>query len=30
VYQIPWNVGHASSNFGYQPQMTVSFTGVIK
>tara|TARA_X000001382_G_scaffold129882_1_gene123049 strand:- start:517 stop:1185 length:669 start_codon:yes stop_codon:yes gene_type:complete len=30
VYQIPWNVGHASSNFGYQPQMTVSFTGVVK
>ena len=30
VYQIPWNVGHASSNFGYKPQMTVSFTGVVK
>lgn len=30
VYQIPWNVGHASSNFGYHPQMTVSFTGVVK
>tara|TARA_A100001015_G_C14886499_1_gene670653 strand:+ start:82 stop:753 length:672 start_codon:yes stop_codon:yes gene_type:complete len=29
VYQIPWGVGHASSNFGYKPQMTVSFTGVV-
>ena len=29
VYQIPWGAGHASSNFGYTPQMTVSFTGVI-
>jgi len=29
VYQIPFGVGHASSNFGYAPQYTVSFTGVI-
>ena len=29
VYQIPFGVGHASSNFGYNPQYTVSFTGII-
>ena len=29
VYHIPFGVGHASSNFGYVPQYTVSFTGVI-
>ena len=29
VYHIPFGVGHASSNFGYAPQYTVSFTGVI-
>ena len=30
VYQIPFGVGHASGNFGYTPQYTVSFTAVIK
>ena len=29
VYQIPFGVGHASGNFGYKPQYTVSFTAVI-
>ena len=29
VHQIPFGLGHASSNFGYAPQYTVSFTGVI-
>ena len=29
VYQIPFGVGHASGNFGYTPQYTVSFTAVI-
>ena len=29
VYQIPFGIGHASSNFGYTPQYTVSFTGII-
>jgi len=29
VHQIPFGLGHASSNFGYVPQYTVSFTGVI-
>lgn len=29
VHQIPFGLGHASSNFGYTPQYTVSFTGVI-
>lgn len=29
VYHIPWGHGHASSNFGYCPQYTVSFTGVV-
>tara|TARA_A100000172_G_scaffold35557_1_gene21622 strand:+ start:260 stop:937 length:678 start_codon:yes stop_codon:yes gene_type:complete len=29
VYHIPWGHGHASSNFGYCPQFTVSFTGLI-
>jgi len=29
VYQIPFGLGHASSNFGYTPQYTVSFTGII-
>lgn len=29
VYHIPWGYGHASSNFGYCPQYTVSFTGLI-
>jgi hypothetical protein len=29
VYDIPFGVGHASSNFGYSPQYTVSFTGQI-
>lgn len=28
VYHIPWGHGHASSNFGYCPQYTVSFTGL--
>ena len=30
VYEIPFGVGHASSNFGYSPQYTVSFTGILK
>ncbi len=30
VYEIPFGTGHASSNFGYSPQYTVSFTGLIK
>jgi hypothetical protein len=29
VYHIPWGHGHASSNFGYRPQYSVSFTGLI-
>jgi hypothetical protein len=29
VYQIPFGVGHASGNFGYVPQYTVSFTGIV-
>lgn len=29
VFQIPWGAGHASMNFGYVPQMTVSLTGVV-
>lgn len=29
VYEIPIGLGHASSNFGYCPQYTVSFTGII-
>jgi hypothetical protein len=29
VFQIPFGLGHASSNFGYTPQYTISFTGVI-
>tara|TARA_B110000977_G_scaffold144763_1_gene183726 strand:+ start:423 stop:1127 length:705 start_codon:yes stop_codon:yes gene_type:complete len=29
VYHIPFGLGHASSNFGYSPQYTVSFTAVI-
>ena len=29
VYEIPFGTGHASSNFGYSPQYTVSFTAVI-
>lgn len=29
VYEIPWGIGHSSTNFGYEPQFTVSFTGVI-
>lgn len=29
VHHIPFGLGHASSNFGYVPQYTVSFTGVI-
>ena len=29
VHNIPFGLGHASSNFGYAPQYTVSFTGVI-
>lgn len=29
VHHIPFGMGHASSNFGYAPQYTVSFTGVI-
>ena len=28
VYQIPFGLGHASSNFGFTPKLTVSFTGV--
>jgi len=29
VYHIPWGQGHASTNFGYCPQYTVSFTGLV-
>jgi hypothetical protein len=29
AYIIPWGHGHASSNFGYVPQYTVSLTGFI-
>lgn len=29
VYNIPWGQGHASGNFGYTPQYTVSLTGII-
>ena len=29
VHNIPFGLGHASSNFGYAPQYTVSFTGII-
>tara|TARA_A100001011_G_C14288155_1_gene834828 strand:- start:1292 stop:1942 length:651 start_codon:yes stop_codon:yes gene_type:complete len=29
VYDIPFGLGHASSNFGYSPQYTVSFTAII-
>jgi len=29
VYEIPWGLGHASTNFGYEPQFTVSFTGIV-
>ena len=29
VYEIPFGAGHASSNFGYSPQYTVSFTAII-
>ena len=29
TYIIPWGQGHASSNFGYVPQYTVSLTGLI-
>jgi oxalate decarboxylase/phosphoglucose isomerase-like protein (cupin superfamily) len=29
VYNIPFGLGHASSNFGYCPQYTISFTGII-
>lgn len=29
VFEIPIGLGHASSNFGYCPQYTVSFTGNI-
>lgn len=29
VYEIPWSIGHASTNFGYVPQYTVSFTAVV-
>tara|TARA_Y100001937_G_C7100108_1_gene322086 strand:+ start:280 stop:930 length:651 start_codon:yes stop_codon:yes gene_type:complete len=29
VYDIPFGLGHASSNFGYCPQYTISFTGII-
>jgi len=28
VYEIPFGQGHASSNFGYTPQYTVSLTGI--
>ena len=30
VYNIPWGQGHASGNFGYAPQYTVSLTGIIQ
>jgi hypothetical protein len=29
VYQIPFGMGHCSSNAGYVPQITVSLTGII-
>ena len=29
VYQIPFGMGHASSNAGYVPQYTVSLTGIL-
>jgi len=29
VHHIPFGLGHASSNFGYSPQYTVSFTAII-
>ena len=29
VWQIPFGIGHASTNFGYTPQYTVSMTAVI-
>jgi hypothetical protein len=29
VYDIPWGQGHASGNFGYTPQYTVSLTGIV-
>ena len=29
VFDIPFGQGHASSNFGYRPQYTVSFTGLV-
>lgn len=30
TYIIPWGDGHASSNFGYVPQYTVSLTGFVR
>ena len=30
VYEIPDGIGHASSNFGYVPQMTVAYTSLVK
>jgi len=29
AYNIPFGIGHASSNFGYRPMYSVSFTGVL-
>jgi hypothetical protein len=29
AYDIPFGTGHASSNFGYRPMYSVSFTGVL-
>ena len=29
IYQIPFGIGHCSSNAGYVPQYTVSLTGII-
>jgi len=29
TYQIPFGIGHCSSNAGYVPQMTISLTGII-
>ena len=29
AYDIPFGIGHASSNFGYRPMYSVSFTGVL-
>jgi hypothetical protein len=29
VFDIPFGYGHASTNFGYVPQYTVSFTGIV-